>query len=183
MSRGIKVSKEGVDVKTAANKDLLISSEFDTFKIFRTGSLSISLPAETLKEDSSTHTATYTHSLGYIPFVLPYLNLGIGNPAPYVLDFTKSPVEYRVTTPYVFNDVEEEYIPPGPFGFGGPTIVYEVANLEVSSTQLKIVVERVSEVFDPFTGLYQDVKFTASKGTLYYTIFFNRMDEEFNLLT
>jgi hypothetical protein len=179
---GIKVSKGGIEVKTAANKDLLISSDFDTFKIQRTGSLTISIPTETLKNTSKTYTATYSHNLGYIPFVLPSLNLGIGNPAPFNLDFTKTPVEYQVTTPYVFNDIEEQYIPPGPFGFGGPVIVFEVANLEVSSTQLKIVVTRTSSVLDPFTGLYEDVKFTASTGTLYYTIFHNRADEEFNLL-
>ena len=174
MSKGIKVSKSGVDVKTAADKDLLISSQFDTFKILRTGELSLSLAEETLNDEQKSYTATYTHNLGYIPFVLPNVIVGIGNPAPYVLDFTLTPAEYRVTTPYIVNDINDVSLPPGPFGFG-PAFIYEAIELEVTTTQIKLVITRVCD------SLGNDVKFTASVGTLYYTIFYNRVDETMDL--
>lgn len=174
-SYGLKFSKSGVNVETAENKDLLISSQFDTFKVFRTGSLSLSLPTETLRDTQKSYTSTYTHNLGYIPFVLPNVIVGIGNPAPFEFDMVPTPVEYRVTTPYVINDVNDVSLPPGPFGFG-PTFIYEVIELEVTSTQINLVITRVCD------SMGNDVKFTASVGTLYYTIFYNRVDEEMDLL-
>lgn len=48
---GIKVSKPGFDVKTCDDKDLIMSSEFNTFKVKAVGSTS----------------GTYAHGLAYVP--------------------------------------------------------------------------------------------------------------------
>ncbi len=55
---GIKMSKPGVDVKTAADKDLSWSSDFKTFKIYRVIKF--------------TSTGNVTHGLDYPPsFAIP----------------------------------------------------------------------------------------------------------------
>ena len=50
---GIKVSKPGNDVKTCADTELVMSSEFDLIKIAHSA--------------SPTSAGTYTHGLGYAP--------------------------------------------------------------------------------------------------------------------
>ena len=52
---GIKISKDGVDVKTAADEDLIMSSSFNMLKTKATGIV--------------TAPTTVAHGLGYIPIV------------------------------------------------------------------------------------------------------------------
>jgi len=59
---GLKISKDGEDVKTCADTDLVFSSEFNTFKIYATGSGTVT-PADAF----STATAEISHNLGYKP--------------------------------------------------------------------------------------------------------------------
>ncbi len=176
---GIKVSKEGVDVKTASNKDLLISSEFDTFKVFRTGSIVLNMPNETLSEEQKSYTATYTHNLGYVPAALPIVSISgfAGNVAPIDENWWETG-RYKVTSPYIVNDISDIIVNPGIWG-AGPTFVHEGIRTEINSTQLKLIIDRVC-FLGPFGG---EIEFTASQATLYYTIFHNRVDEEFDLLS
>ena len=66
-SLGIKVSQKGYDVNTCADRFLVFNSEFQTLKIYKTYTVSTTIPA------SGTNTITINHALGYIaPFIAIY---------------------------------------------------------------------------------------------------------------
>lgn len=67
MNYGIKVSQPGVDVKTAEDKDLIINSQYNSFKIFKK-ELSVSPPLNNLERV----TFTIEHDLGYNPSFLSF---------------------------------------------------------------------------------------------------------------
>ena len=60
---GIKVSKEGFDVKTAANKDLSLKSGINIFKVSDDNSGTL----------AASGTLTTAHGLGIIPFFLVFM--------------------------------------------------------------------------------------------------------------
>lgn len=60
---GVKVSKEGVDVSNAADKDLTLKTGINIFKVSDDNSGTISA--------SSTHTTA--HGLGHVPFFLAFM--------------------------------------------------------------------------------------------------------------
>ncbi len=167
---GIKVSKAGVNVETAANKDLLISSNLDTFKIARTGSLVISLPVDTVNASNVIREATYAHGLGYTPFFAPLTRGVIYG----IDDYFGGDYQDRLENggDYVLNDIEEVRIPAAGYS---PAIAAEMVGVFIDATNLVLRVNR-------FSIMPGDVIFGARKCTLYYTIFHNRVDEQFNLL-
>ncbi len=63
---GIRISKDGVDVKTGADKDMVLTSKYSNLKgsLSGGGSAIIGSPAG--------GTITISHNLGYIPFALVY---------------------------------------------------------------------------------------------------------------
>jgi len=163
---GIKVSKKGFDVKTASPKNLIFSSQFDSMKIRRTGSLVLTLPSDTFGgppnyETERKREVSYTHNIGDIPIFLPriigmvaYMEGGVisgGN--------------------YIVNDLEEQDIPI--YGYG--ISVSEWASVIMKSDKLILRVTRENYS-------YENITFGARTATLYYTIFHNRADLEFNLL-
>jgi hypothetical protein len=60
---GIKVSKPGYDVTSAADRYLSLSSKLNMFKVFSSGTSSV----------TSGNTLQITHSLGYIPNFMVYI--------------------------------------------------------------------------------------------------------------
>lgn len=64
---GIKVSQAGYNVLTAAKERLVYSSQYDTFKVFSSGSGTITIAAATDPFTPRLGTVTITHSLGYVP--------------------------------------------------------------------------------------------------------------------
>lgn len=163
---GIKVSKKGVDVKTAGYKDLIFSSQFDGMKIKRTGSIVLSLPSETFGgspayETDRVHEASYTHNIGDIPIFLPRITGMIS----YI------GVDVSSGANFVVNDLEEQDIPI--YGYGDPLL--EWAEVIMKSDKLILRVRRYNQ-----TG--SNVNFSARTATLYYTIFHNQADVEFNLI-
>lgn len=161
---GIKVSKEGEDVLKASNKDLLISSQFDTFKIFKTGEIYIDLPEETFNTGVRTKTATFNHNLGYPPVYTPMMR------SHYAYDDDPNFLENGGN--YIVNDIDGNPIPASE-GWS-PGFDYEASSVYIDSTKLTLEITRSAWVFD--------VKFGARRATLYYTIFYNPINEEFNLL-
>jgi hypothetical protein len=162
---GIKVSKDGFDVQTCANKDLEISSQFDTFKVFKTGTLTLSLPQETLAdEEEVTHTISYTHGLGYQPYCFPNVHA-----------MPQEIYEWNESGNIIVNDLEELY--PQLIPWGWEPSVEEIISVNATSTDFTISVLRYN--YDYIPG---DRTFVARDITCYYTIFYNRMDAEFNLL-
>lgn len=155
---GLKISKSGVDVQTAVDKSLTFSTQFDTFKIALTGTLTLSLPGETLNPGGSvTRSSTVAHGLGYAPMWGPIVekfdNPGYGN-----------------TTTWVLNDAVETAIPVGAYGPVG----LEVAHITVNTTVLTLSVTRSNVGLGPESYGAHDVK-------LYYTIFHNKIEETFDL--
>jgi hypothetical protein len=71
MSYGIKISKPGVDVKTAANKDLVLTSEKNMFKVKQSGSVSYTFNGT--EGGGTTVLATINHGLGYKPAVTVFV--------------------------------------------------------------------------------------------------------------
>ena len=64
---GLKVSKDGYDVKTATDTQLVFSSKFGTY-----ASMSIAVSGTSTQTSSSNITFTINHSLGVTPFVLVF---------------------------------------------------------------------------------------------------------------
>lgn len=61
---GIKMSKEGYDVRSAADKNLIYSSGFNTFKIYAQGTGSVTTSSNPAGEVIN---LTISHTLGYRP--------------------------------------------------------------------------------------------------------------------
>lgn len=72
---GIKVSQDGVDVKTAPDDDLIMSSAFNMFKIVASGTLAMTF---TPGADTTTTTVSATHGLGYVPAFQAFITLDPG---------------------------------------------------------------------------------------------------------
>src|SRR3990167_3361776 len=74
MNYGIKVSKAGVDVKTATLDDLIFTSKYASWKVNMEGSGSVTI--------TGGNTVGYTqtaHSLGYRPFVIGFAEPSSGS--------------------------------------------------------------------------------------------------------
>lgn len=66
---GIRISADGVDVKTGADKDMVITSKYSMLKGSLSGSGTISIPFSGVKQ-----TVTIAHGLGYIPMAQAFWN-------------------------------------------------------------------------------------------------------------
>lgn len=64
---GLKVSKPGFDVYTAADDDLVFNSDNNIFKIVRKDTATVSKPANTART-----VETVPHGLGYAPLVIAF---------------------------------------------------------------------------------------------------------------
>lgn len=74
---GIKVSKPGNDVTTAAGKDLIFNSNQNVLKVVHSGDFVLTHPAGT-----ASVTATFAHNLGYVPAVLGFISDNYASGAP-----------------------------------------------------------------------------------------------------
>ena len=78
---GFKVAKPGYDVRTASDANLIFNSNYNTFKIISSGTLS--LPSHTLSTfTTNTYTgtalsATINHNIGFVPAVIAYISFGV----------------------------------------------------------------------------------------------------------
>lgn len=62
---GIKVSKAGFDVKTTADKNLILTSKYPVLKVKMQGSGSVTV-------SGGNGVATITHNLGYRPIIIAF---------------------------------------------------------------------------------------------------------------
>lgn len=67
---GIKVSEDGVDVKTASDDELIMSSGFNMFKIIATGTVTLNASAA-----PGTYTTTVAHGQSFIPTCHAFINV------------------------------------------------------------------------------------------------------------
>lgn len=117
---GLKVSKDGQDVKTAADKNLTYSSKFDSLKAKTIDTKQITLPAA-----SASVSGTIAHGLGYTPayFVLVQLSSGVYVPLRYVNLFGE--LDARVATVVVSADTTNITITINGFvGVGDVTLTF-----------------------------------------------------------
>ena len=78
---GLKVAKENVDVLEATDEDLIFNSEQNSFKIVKTGSVTVTVTAPSIQ-----NTVTVPHGLGYTPAFMGYMDVnGIYFNTPYTL--------------------------------------------------------------------------------------------------
>ena len=98
---GLKISKEGIDVKTGDDKDMIFHSDYPLLK----GSLKGS--GTKLLTSGIASTTTISHNLGYIPFIVVYIDDGYNkfSVAPVQAD---SPTE--TLTVYTKTDSNNAYI-------------------------------------------------------------------------
>lgn len=66
---GIRISQEGVDAKTGADKDMVLTSKYSIFKGSIQGSGTVEVP-----RDGTPTTVTVAHGLGYAPMVQAFFN-------------------------------------------------------------------------------------------------------------
>lgn len=124
---GIKVSQPGHDVKTAAKERLVFSSQYDTLKLFKSGSGTVNVPHNADIFTAGKATVEVTHGLGYKPAFFVFVN----NPA-WVDSARLSPYTWRA--------------------IGSPTI--NQPNYSVDTTKLYIVFYNPDPDFD-FTYEYR----------------------------
>lgn len=146
------LAKEG-DAKTNFPTRNSVDSRFDTFKIAKTGTLVMNVPAETIIAGSgdSIYTEVVEHKLGYPPVYLPEAGIGMR------LDLTES---------FIVNDI---------LGLGNSYDSDPILDVYVNSDNLIMRYRRQDYI-------YMDTEYNALTITLYYTIFYNEIGEEFNLL-
>ena len=125
---GIKVSQPGHDVKTASKENLVFSSKYDTLKLFKSGSDTVTVPHDADLFTAGKLTVEVTHGLGYKPafFVFvnnpvwanaarlaPYTWRSIGSPAinqpNYAVDTTKLYITFYNPDPDDDFDYEYRY--------------------------------------------------------------------------
>lgn len=153
------VAKDG-DAKKNFPTSNAVDSRFDTFKIFQTGTLTLSMPGETITHgNSKSYTETVTHNLGYAPFYLPaagmdwYMGLsGLGGNS-----FNVNDKLGFLVNPYVAN-----------------TNYYKL-DVYVDEEKLYMTYTRSADGVG-------DETFSACTVTMYYTIFYNKIGESFNYL-
>ena len=63
MDYGLRISKDGIDVKTGADKDMVLTSKYPTLKGCISGG-----GTQSFSSSETPTTITITHNLGYIPF-------------------------------------------------------------------------------------------------------------------
>jgi len=72
---GIKITKPGYDTKTAAIKDQVFNSEYNSLKIWMTGNVSISVSEWDGLGGGGVGSSSVAHNLAYEPFFLTYFKL------------------------------------------------------------------------------------------------------------
>lgn len=166
----IVVAKSGENIKGGHPKDMNIDSRFDTFKIHSTGTITINAPEVTTSDAGvvDTRTAYIDHNLGYIPFYTPL-------------------VPYNNELHFIyFNRVGEDIIPE-------PVNVSELSDFRLSNIlatsswiseriQVYVTSTRLYLVFKR-ESYYGEFTFPARTINMKYTIFYNRVDKELNLLS
>lgn len=114
MSYGIKVSKPGIDVVTATEKDLVISSEYPSLKVAQEldmVTISVTYPTGEYR--------TFAHGLGYTPTYRVFYDVNDGK----WREATES-TAYLDSLPEVNCQAgsDDTYIYVGVYNFGGGTV-------------------------------------------------------------
>lgn len=164
---GIKMSPDNKNVYSSSLNNLSITTGNDSLKIYKTGTATINLVANTVAAESSEvrDFLIYTHNLGYVPLFLPQASDILGGNPGLTMDFE------WVTVDEVLNEYSGISNPSA----AGPSIFHELLTVYATDTELRLSVEQINNFGDPFVWDEYNI-------TVYYTIFYNRADAEFDLL-
>ena len=135
-----------------------IDSRFDTFKIFKSGTLVLSMPSETITSDT-THSISITHNLGYPCFYLPEIGKNWSLQIPGLMNSSFIVNDYLGSAQVNFRTGDYVYGQDKPF-----------LSVWVDNDKLYMSCTRNA-------GTYNAVDIT-----LYYTLFYNDVSEDFDLL-
>jgi hypothetical protein len=151
---------DGGDARTNFPSENAIDSRFDTFKIFQTGTLTMSLSSETINvgDGDSVYTESVEHNLGYPPVYLPEAGVGM-RPR------TQTTSGLGASSSFVVNDI---------LGLGDAWEEEPILDVYVDSTHLYMRYRRQEQ--------FSSTSYNAMTITLYYTIFYNEIGESFNYL-
>lgn len=177
------VVKIGGKAMGDADYELSMSSHYDSLKVAKSGMLTLSVPswnapAATMGIDpisgfdvvipSRNFVSTDTlHGLDYVPYYMPFLSNRIDVSEVYL---------FPDSIPSVINLDEIQTIFGPTYGWPRPS-VGEYVYIWVSDSKICLEYERLN------WDNYNTYSFPARTVNLGYTIFYNRVDEEFDLLT
>lgn len=146
-----------------------LHSGYDTLKVFKSGTLTITQSSESVAASGlKEYTTTFNHNLGYIPMWSPFIG--------YLTDLNQVYGGEDSTIPATVGLNNVEYTYPTPASWLTTSDFSEKVYFYMTSTGLAMKYSRVNYSGSPHT-------FVARTINLNYVIFYNRVDEEFNLLT
>ena len=162
----MRVSAEGMDIEGTRVYGQNLDGRLDTLKIYKTGELTLSLPEETIPYmgDCVVRTATFNHGLGYPPMYFP--------PATVNMSFSnwKNDKQYNINQHY----------PLAVSGFGYD---FSTVDVYVDSNNLYIRSIRATNGPDAFGSETGPRTHPALTLSLHYTLFYNEIGSDFDLLT
>jgi len=88
---GIKISKDGEDVNTSAIGDTYLDSRYPSLMLVDKQTITFTASSG---ETSPSDTETYTHSLGFCPLVIAYVDYEFG-----ATNYTNGPIPYNYSIP------------------------------------------------------------------------------------
>lgn len=123
---GIKVSQTGIDVKTADDDELVMSSAFNMLKIVSTISTSQTLPNPVVA--GTTYTKTYAHGLSYTPGIMAFMDDGSIAPIPRTVHaaLATTPFQAQFLVSVDSTNVTFKVMTAGSSFYNGLTINYKV---------------------------------------------------------
>jgi len=157
----VLIAQQGKDIRKIGPKDMSLDSRFDTLRIYKTGLITISAPAETISS-SKTYSGSYTHGLGYVPFYAPF--------CPYKNNLAKIYYPNSVPSTVVVNDFE------------GSSLFFRGISVPPGNEDVNVYITNDTINVDYIRNPSGSTSFSAKTINCYYTIFINRVDENMNLL-
>jgi len=144
-SLGIRISMDGVDVKTGTDKEMVLTSKYAMLKGTTSGTGSVSVP-----RDGTPEVVTIAHGLGYIPFVQA--------------SFSDPDGIYWNTTNYISAPV---------FSFDGTTEFSVTATADATNIYLTFVVNDLVSVigYDTIGSLNRDLGSADDAAAVVYNTF------------
>jgi hypothetical protein len=165
----IAVAKESKDAKSGHPKDMHIDSRFDTFKIYKTGTITLNAPEVTTSGAGvvDTRSTYFAHNLGYIPFYTPLVPYN--NELQFIYFNRSGPPD--IPEPVNVSDLSDFALSNI---YATSPWISERIQVYVTSTRLYLVFKR--------EGYYGGETFPARTINMKYTIFYNKINETLDLL-
>lgn len=156
---GLKITKEGTSVSSGDLRLYSLTTQLDSLKIKETGSTTVTLSGSTIPAGgTATHTKVLnSHNLGYVPIFLPQATTVL------TLQGAGFYPDYVLNTQLGFSSPAAS----------GPGIGYELVTIYADDS--KLYLKSVQHNDDSISMAWDTYEVTV-----YWTVFFNRLDETFS---